>query len=158
MSKKQVHRMFLLLKSKPQKFCSLTFLRMASKCYGNYIELAVTNNCNTDSYIGRRRVCPSIVRWFVSHVPQLPVLCSTGNCHFAFHLRCWMSQNKMPAFFPDRGVYKNFFCGKFPTQKGVPATALLQQKKNSSGTWNTSSFMHFCVCFLECCQNKLKLW
>lgn len=157
MSKKQVHRMFLLLESKPQKFCSLTFLRMVSKYYANYIELVVTNNCITDSNIRRSRVCPSTVWWFVSHAPQLPVLCCAGNCHFACHLRCWMSWNKIPAFFPDRRVYRNLFCGKFPNQKGLTVTALLQWKQNSTGTWNTSSLMHLCICSMDCCQNRLNL-
>lgn len=158
MPKKLVHRLFLLLKIKPQKICSLTFLGMISKYYANYIELVITNNCSTDSYVGRRRVYPSTVYWFVSHMPWLPVLCSKGNCHFTFHLGCWTLQNKIPVFFPDRVVYKNVFCGKCPAQKGFPATALLQWKENSTGTWNTSPFMHFCICSLEGCQNRLNLW
>lgn len=131
---------------------------MASKCYANYIYLVITNNCNTHSYVGRRWVCPAIVYWFVFCVPYLPVLYSTGNCHFVFPLRCWMSWNKIPAFIHDRGVYRNLFSGKLPTQKELPATALVQWKQNSAGTWDISSFMHFCVCSLECCQNRLKLW
>lgn len=61
MSKKQVYKIFLLLKSKPQEFCSLTFFKMVSKYYANYTELVVTNHCSTDNYVGRRRVCPSTV-------------------------------------------------------------------------------------------------
>lgn len=53
-SAKQVQRMSLLFTSKRKIFCLLTFLRMASKCYANYIDLVITNNCNTHSYVGRR--------------------------------------------------------------------------------------------------------
>lgn len=146
--------MFLLLKDKPKKFCSLIFLRMVSNYYSNYIELVITNNFRIGTYVGRRRVCPSesVLQLLADSFPMcLSFQCSTGNCHFIFHSGCCASQNKIPSFFSDRGIYKNLFCGKFPTWKGLPATALLQWKQKFH--WHMKNHVYS----LEHWQNRLNL-
>lgn len=87
---------------------------MVSNYYANYIELVITNNCKTDTYAGRRRVCPSesVLQLLADLFPTcLSFQCSAAQvtvilyfiqdamCHGTEFLHSFLSEGFIKIFF-----------------------------------------------------------
>lgn len=131
--------MFLLLKDKPKKFCSLIFLRMVSNYYANYIELFITNNFRTDTYVGRRTVCPS--ESVLQLLADLFPICLSFQCSAAqvtvilyFIQDAVCHRTKFLHSFPIEAFIKIFFVASFQPGKDSQPLHFFSGSKNSTGT------------------------